>query len=42
VSFLPPLQGLANVRGGQVTERLRVVDWEHPANNDFLLVSHRT
>jgi type I site-specific restriction-modification system R (restriction) subunit len=20
-------------------ERLRVVDWKHPANNDFLLVS---
>ena len=26
-------------RGGQTTERLRVVDWEHPDNNDFLLVS---
>jgi type I restriction enzyme R subunit len=26
-------------RGGQRTERLRVVDWEHPENNDFLLVS---
>ena len=26
-------------RGGQKTERLRAVDWEHPANNDFLLVS---
>ena len=25
--------------GGQKTERLRVVDWEHPENNDFLLVS---
>jgi len=25
--------------GGQATERVRVVDWEHPANNDFLLVS---
>jgi len=25
--------------GGQKTERLRVVDWETPANNDFLLVS---
>lgn len=24
---------------GQKTERLRVVDWEHPANNDFLMVS---
>ena len=26
-------------RGGQSTERLRVVDWEHPEQNDFLLVS---
>ena len=26
-------------RGGQKTERLRVLDWEHPANNDLLLVS---
>ena len=25
--------------GGQKTERLRVVDWEQPENNDFLLVS---
>ena len=25
--------------GGQKTERLRVIDWEHPANNDFLRVS---
>jgi type I restriction enzyme, R subunit len=25
--------------GGQKTERLCVVDWEHPENNDFLLVS---
>jgi type I restriction enzyme R subunit len=25
--------------GGQKTERLRVVDWEHPENNDFLLVN---
>lgn len=25
--------------GGQKTERLRVVDWEHQTNNDFLLVS---
>jgi type I restriction enzyme, R subunit len=25
--------------GGQKTERLRVIDWENPANNDFLLVS---
>ncbi|MFZ4483045.1 MAG: type I restriction endonuclease subunit R [Chthoniobacterales bacterium] len=26
-------------RGGQKTERLRVIDWENPAANDFLLVS---
>jgi type I restriction enzyme R subunit len=26
-------------RGGQKTERLRVVDWEHAASNEFLLVS---
>ena len=26
-------------RGGQRTERLRVIDWGQPANNDFLLVS---
>jgi len=25
--------------GGQKTERLRVMDWENPENNDFLLVS---
>ncbi len=25
--------------GGQKTERLRVVDWEHPERNDFVLVS---
>jgi type I restriction enzyme R subunit len=25
--------------GGQRTERVRVIDWERPANNDFLLVS---
>ena len=25
--------------GGQKTERLRVVDWDNPENNDFLLVS---
>lgn len=25
--------------GGQETERLRVVDWQHPENNDFLRVS---
>lgn len=28
--------------GGQKTERLRVVEWEHPENNDFLLVSQFT
>ncbi|NTV25677.1 MAG: type I restriction endonuclease subunit R [Chlorobiaceae bacterium] len=26
-------------RGGQKTERVRVIDWEHPEKNDFLLVS---
>jgi type I restriction enzyme R subunit len=26
-------------RGGQKMERLRVIDWEHPEKNDFLLVS---
>ena len=26
-------------RGGQKIERVRVIDWEHPAENDFLLVS---
>ena len=25
--------------GGQKAERVRVVDWEHPENNDFVLVS---
>jgi type I restriction enzyme R subunit len=25
--------------GGQKTERVRVIDWQNPANNDFLLVS---
>ncbi|MDS4042656.1 MAG: type I restriction endonuclease subunit R [Candidatus Competibacter sp.] len=28
-----------NVRGGQTTERLRVIDWAHPEQNDFLLIS---
>ena len=28
--------------GGQKTERLRVVDWEQPENNDFVLVSQFT
>ena len=26
-------------RGGQKTERLRIMDWEQPVNNNFLLVS---
>jgi type I restriction enzyme R subunit len=29
-------------RGGLKDERVRVVDWEHPAANDFLLVSQMT
>jgi type I restriction enzyme R subunit len=29
-------------RGGQNTERVRVIDWENPAANDFLLVSQMT
>lgn len=29
-------------KGGVKTERVRVVDWEHPAANDFLLVSQMT
>ena len=29
-------------RGGQKTERVRVVDWANPAKNDFLLVSQFT
>jgi type I site-specific restriction-modification system R (restriction) subunit len=32
-------EGVRSKGGGQKTERVRVVDWEHPANNDFLLVS---
>ena len=35
-----PQRGEGN--GGQKTERLRVTDWEQPANNDFLLVSQFT
>jgi type I restriction enzyme R subunit len=35
-----PGRGGEGVRsGGQKTERVRVIDWELPANNDFLLVS---
>jgi type I restriction enzyme R subunit len=29
-------------RGGQEIERVRVIDWENPAANDFLLVSQMT
>ena len=29
-------------RGGQKAERVRAMDWENPANNDFLLVSQFT
>jgi type I restriction enzyme R subunit len=29
-------------RGGQKTERVRVVDWDNPRANDFLLVSQMT
>jgi len=29
-------------KGGVKTERVRVVDWENPAANDFLLVSQMT
>lgn len=29
-------------RGGQKTERVRVIDWENPGANDFLLVSQMT
>ncbi|MHB9008544.1 MAG: type I restriction endonuclease [Limisphaerales bacterium] len=33
------VEGVRSNGGGQKTERLRMVDWEQPANNDFLLVS---
>lgn len=29
-------------RGGQKTERVRIIDWDNPLNNDFLLVSQMT
>ncbi len=35
----PSPGGRGSRTGGQKAERLRVVDWEMPANNDFLLVS---
>jgi type I restriction enzyme R subunit len=38
-SNLPGRGGEGGKSGGQKTERVRVNDWEHPANNDFLLVS---
>ncbi|MEF8726871.1 MAG: type I restriction endonuclease subunit R [Accumulibacter sp.] len=36
---VPDLEYEGRDHGGQTTERLRVVDWEQPENNDFLLVS---
>src|SRR6266542_405139 len=33
------VEGVSGGKGGQTTLRLRVIDWEHPTNNDFLLVS---
>ncbi|MBK7355656.1 type I restriction endonuclease subunit R [Propionivibrio sp.] len=36
---VPNLGSDAREHGGQKAERLRVVDWEHSENNDFLLVS---
>jgi len=33
------IAGTMQSNGNQKTVRLRVVDWEHPANNDVLLVS---
>ena len=35
---LPGRGGEGVKRGGQKTERLLLIDWEHPANNDFLVV----
>jgi len=32
-------EGSRRDSGGQRTERVRVIDWENPAANDFLLVS---
>lgn len=34
-----PSRGGEGGRGGQKTERVRVMDWENPASNDFLLVN---
>ena len=30
------------VNGGQKIERIRIIDWDHPEKNDFLLVSQMT
>ena len=35
----PPSPQRGEGEGGQTTVRVRVIDWEQPANNDFLLVS---
>ena len=35
----PRGRGEGRGSGGQRTERVRVIDWENPAANDFLLVS---
>jgi type I restriction enzyme R subunit len=35
----PSGRGSMTSSGGQKTERVHVMDWENPANNDFLLVS---
>jgi type I restriction enzyme R subunit len=35
----PPSPQGGEGKGGQTTVRVRVMDWEQPANNDFLLVS---
>jgi len=35
----PPSPQRGEGKGGQTTVRVRVIDWEQPANNDFLLVS---
>ena len=32
-------RGISLQRHGQKTEPVRVIDWQQPANNDFLLVS---
>jgi type I site-specific restriction-modification system R (restriction) subunit len=32
-------EGVHSKSGGHKTEHLRIVDWEHPSNNNFVLVS---